>query len=688
MINLLISPDFFSAVSKLAPSDQARANNFVQSFNKNPDSPGINLEKLHGAKGQAFFSGRISQELRAILHQDGEAWVLLHADHHDAAYTWAERRQVNRHKVTGALQLVELQVVQQVQQAMAQESVQAPDMSEPLFAEHADDYLLSLGLPEDWLPTLRLVRDDDQLLQVCENLPQDVAERLLDLAAGEFVTPPAVVPPEQPVVASPDTRRRFYVVEQDDDLLAALQAPMERWISFLHPSQRAIVQRTFNGPVKVTGSAGTGKTVVAMHRARHLARQGKRVLLTSYVSTLCDNLKRNLRLLCSEEELSYITVSTVHSQALKLAQVENKGLCPADDGVLGAMLDSVAAVRAPGSDVAFLKAEWDAVIQAQGILSWPEYRKAPRTGRGQPLSAKERKALWQVFDGVMERLAEKNQASFPDLCRRAEQLLLDGKATSPFDAVIVDEVQDLKSPALRFLRALCQDHPEYMMVVGDAGQRIYPGGFSLSSLGIEVRGRSHILRINYRTTEQIRQAADRILGLKADDLDGGTESRKGTHSLLRGPHPTLQGFNTREQEDAAAVEQIKKWLASGLRPEAISVFARVGKRLNSLGSVMEAADIPSIRLRDDKEESQPAVRMGTMHRAKGLEFKAVLVLDCSAAVLPHPKVLKAAADPADRQEAEERERRLLYVAMTRARDELALTWSGKPSSLATGIGGA
>ena len=575
MVNLLISPDYFSAVSRLAPADQARANKFVQDFNKNPKSPGINLEKLHGAKGQAFFSGRISQELRAILHQDGEAWVLLHADHHDAAYTWAERRQVNRHKVTGALQLVELQVVQEVKKALAHKPVQTTASDEPTFADHGDDYLLSLGLPEDWLPTLRLVRDEDQLLQVCENLPQDVAERLLDLAAGEFVTPPPVLSPEKPVVESPDTRRRFYVVEHDDDLLAALQAPMECWISFLHPSQRAIVERTFNGPVKVTGSAGTGKTVVAMHRARHLARQGKRVLLTSYVSTLCDNLKRNLRLLCTEEELALITVSTVHSQALKLARKENTEICPADDSAIGSMLDSILAVRAPGSDASFVRAEWDAVIQAQGILSWPEYRKAPRTGRGNPLSAKDRKALWQIFEGVMERLAEKNQATFPDLCRRAECLLLEGEVSSPFDAVIVDEVQDLKPPALRFLRALCQDHPEYMMVAGDSGQRIYPGGFSLASLGIEVRGRSHILRINYRTTEHIRQAADKILGLEADDLDGGIERRSGTHSLLRGPHPTLQGNERREQEDAAAVEQIKKWLAGGLRPEAIAVFARV-----------------------------------------------------------------------------------------------------------------
>ena len=678
MAQLIISDDFFSSVAKLAPANQARVIKFVTDFSKNPDSPGINLEKLHQARSPGVWSGRISRDLRAIIHRDGSTWALLHANHHDPAYAWAERRLVDRHKITGALQVVEVEAVKKVEQTLALPPQDVQASPPPILADHEDDYLLSLGVPEPWLPTLRKVIDEDQLFQVCEKLPQDVAERLLDLAAGVLVTPPPVAQPDKSPTASPDTHRRFYVVQDDADLLAALAAPLERWIAFLHPSQKALVEKTFNGPVKVTGSAGTGKTVVAMHRARHLARQGKRVLLTSFVTTLCDNISRNLRLLCTEEERSRITVSTVHSQALSVAG-SGRSLTPADNNIVRDLLIGLARVRAPGFKPDFVRAEWESVVQAQGLTSWSEYRKAPRTGRGKPLSVKDRKVLWQVFEGVLEGLESKSMATFPDICRRAEKRLESGEVKSPFDAVIVDEVQDLRVPALRFLRAFCRDNLGQMMVVGDAGQRIYPGGFSLSALGIEVRGRSHILRINYRTTEQIRQVADQVLGQESDDLDGGTESRKGTHSLLRGPVPRLQGYDTREQEDFAAVEQIKRWLGEGLRPDAIAVFARVGKRLDALGEALNAAGITNRRLRDDREEHEPAVRMGTMHRAKGLEFKAVLVVDCSEAVLPHPKAIKAVIDPANEIEAEDRERRLLYVAMTRARDELLVSWANVQS---------
>ncbi len=675
MTPFIIADSLFNCLGGLANADKARVFDFITTFRKGPDSPGISLERITRTRTSNLWSGRISEDLRAILHKDGDTWALLYADHHDPAYRWAERRDVGRHPVTGVLQIVDTQeTVREV------ERVIHIQIAPPLFAAHDDDYLLSLGVPQVWLPTLRKLASGDDLLLIHDKLPRDVAERLLLLADGELVTPPAPLAPDRPVTDSPDLRQRFYVVEREADLRAALDAPFDRWISFLHPSQRALVTLDARGPVKVTGSAGTGKTIVALHRARHLAQQGRRVLLTSFVKTLCGNLDRAIKQLCNPEEQARITVTTVHAQALALAQRAEPGLQPASDRDIEAALTRLIPQYAPNFDAPFVLAEWNHVVVPQGLTTWDEYRAARRIGRGTAISLRDRKALWQVFSGARETLASRGRADFAAICARATELLASAQIVSPFDAVLVDEVQDLKAPELRLLKQLCAHNPGGLMLVGDAGQRIYPGGFSLSALGIEVRGRSHLLKINYRTTEQIRRLADRLLGTEGDDLDGASE-RRGARSLLHGPAPTLGAHKNAADELAAAVERVRTWLAAGFVPESIAVFTRTRRQLEPLTTALQAAGIVVRQLADDDDNlaTAPGVRLGTMHRAKGLEFKAVLLLGCSASHIPSPKVLEALTDPQDRENAEASERRLLYVAMTRARDELHLSWSGKPS---------
>lgn len=675
--SVIIAPQLFSSLSLLTGNEQARVIEFINTFQQNPANPGVSLERVKRARSKGVWSGRVSGELRAILHKDGETWAILYAAHHDPAYEWAERREIGRHSVTGALQIVEsVETVREVERVI--EVLVQPEKP-PLFEGHADNYLLSLGVPDSWIPTLRRVRDDNQLLVVCEKLPEDVAERLLALAAGDFVTPPEPVATDRPVIDAADTRRRFFLVEDAEGLAAALEAPMARWVAFLHPSQRALVERKFNGPAKVSGSAGTGKTVVAMHRARHLARQGERVLLASYVTTLCENIERNLRMLCTPSERETISVSTVHKQALAVVRQVEPRVRPAAEDDVRELIDTLRVRHAPEHDKSFVQAEWDNVVRMQGIVSWDEYRSARRSGRGRGLAVKERKLLWKVFGGTLEGLESRSLLDWPGLCRRAEELLADGRARSPYTAVIVDEVQDLKPPELRFLKALCTEKPGNVMLCGDTGQRIYPGGFSLGALGIEVRGRASVLRINYRTTEQIRRLADRMLGEVSDDMDGGEERRTGTRSLLRGPDPRLVGHASRGDELAAAVDAIRGWLRDGLSPEAIGVFARTGKRMDELGNALEDADVAWRRLSEKEAAGSGEVQLGTMHRAKGLEFKAVLVLGCSDKEVPSPVATRSIDDPQDREAAESRERRLLYVAMTRARDELTVSWTGKPS---------
>ncbi len=666
-MSLVFNANFFAAMGKLTAREHVACTDFIVQFQANPAQPGISLERINAS---GVWSGRVTQELRAILYKDGDAWLLLHVDHHDAAYRWAERREVGRHPITGALQVVD--VVETVVEKVVKKAKVVG-----LFDDHADDYLLSLGVPTSWLPVLAKVTTEDQLLDVGAKLPDDVFDRLLRLNAGELVTPPTPVAPTQPLATAAASSPGFYVVSDPGDLTAALAAPLDRWIAFLHPSQRAIVDLTPRGAVKVTGSAGTGKTVVAMHRARALARLGHRVLLTSFVTTLCENLQKNLRKLCNKEELAKITVATIDKQALALARKVDGKLQPAVPDQVKKLVADLAGRHAPTFDPAFVVAEWDAVIEAQGLAAWPEYRAASRTGRGRPLSVTDRKTLWQVYGNALATLEARHEATWSTLCRRATVALAAGTAVSPFDAVIVDELQDLRPTALRLVRALVGDHPERLLLAGDAGQQIYAGGFSLSTLGIDVRGRSHILRINYRTTEEIRRTADRVLSDAGDDLDGGTEDRTKTRSLLRGPPPTLAPFADRKAELADAVRWVKECRARGLAAEDIALFARTSKRADEVEAALAGQGITAAGL-DDEHSTVGAVQVGTMHRAKGLEFKAVLIVDAGADTLPSPGLLRSAVDPQDRDNALARERQLLYVAMTRARDLLRVTWSGKP----------
>ena len=274
-MSVMISNLLPTVVTRLDATEAKRIWDFIAKFMDNPAHPGLSLERLSKARDPNLWSARISKDLRAILHKGGEAWTILYADHHDAAYDWASTRRVERHVATGALQIVE------APETVALPVRVAPRAANGLFDSHGDAYLVSLGLPPDWLPTLRKVSDEDTFLEhVLPKLPEEVIERLMALLAGEFVTPPAPLPPERPSFESEDTRRRFFVLQGDEDLARMLEAPLETWLVFLHPSQRKLATGSFNGPLKVTGAAGTGKTVVALHRARHLAQQGQRVLVT------------------------------------------------------------------------------------------------------------------------------------------------------------------------------------------------------------------------------------------------------------------------------------------------------------------------------------------------------------------------------------------------------------------------
>ncbi|NJR56282.1 MAG: AAA family ATPase [Acaryochloris sp. CRU_2_0] len=667
---VMVCKSLFKAINNLSPTDTKRVTDFIPKFYENPANPGISLERLERIKDKNLWSARISKGLRAIIYKEGETWALLYASHHDDAYHWAESHRIELNDKTGALQIVES--IESVAQEFAQQHRNQPG----LFDVHDDDYLLSLGLPPAWLIIIRQITSENQLLDILEKLPEEVSENFLRLATGEWVPPPLIK--GKNTIDNEDTQRRFIVVNSTSDIGNLLKHPMATWIGFLHPSQRRLATGSFNGALKITGSAGTGKTVVALHRARYLAQQGKQVLLTTFVSTLCDNLYYNLKLLCTDTELANITVTTVASQARQVLKQGSLKLEVLNDEEIRKLIEQNCGSNSPLTIVE-LWLEWRFVIQPKGITTWEDYHSANRVGRGKPLNVKERKQIWQIFYAVFSQLNTQHKTDWAGLYRSAKDLVETGQVSSPFDAVIVDEVQDLNPQELKFLAALAGQGANNLTLVGDSGQRIYQGRFSLKSLGINVQGRSHILKLNYRTTEQIRRFADRLMTSESDDLDGSTFKRTDTVSILKGADPVLKSFPNEQLQADFVVAEVKALLAQNIAPEEIGIFSRTKNLLNAIEKKLKNQRIPYSRLDSQSDGVDPGINTGSMHRAKGLEFKAVFVISVSDGILPLPQSLEASTDQQSLEEALEQERHLLYVSVTRARDIVYICWHGLSS---------
>ncbi|MCM2257166.1 MAG: UvrD-helicase domain-containing protein, partial [Vicinamibacteria bacterium] len=326
----------------------------------------------------------------------------------------------------------------------------------------------------------------------------------------------------------------------------------------------------------------------------------------------------------------------------------------------------------------FLETEWAEVVDAWQLATWPEYRDVARLGRKTRLPEKQRQVLWEIFDRVRKQLAEQGLVTESDLFSGLAAAL-PKLHTPPFEFVVVDEAQDVSVAQLRFLAALGAGRPNSLFFAGDLGQRIFQQPFSWKALGVEVRGRSRTLRINYRTSHQIRAQADRLLAPEVRDVDGNAEERRGTISVFNGPEPVVQVEKSPAAEAAAAATWIKERVAEGLKPHEIAVFVRTPAELNRARDAVAKAGLLAHELDEHVEPGHGSVSVGTMHLAKGLEFRAVAVMACDDEVIPLQERIESIADDADLEEVYNTERHLLYVACTRARDQLLIT-STAPAS--------
>jgi len=628
---------------------------------------------------------------------------------------------VNR--VSGALQVVDVEAAElavgdaiaaAVSEALANQTpaAQATPETSPaataqpespsLFSHCSDDQLMLLGVPEALLPAVRAVTSEEALSRLIEWVPQDCVDGLILLADGRPIEAvieelerqrPSAIDPTDVAAAleTPESKAEFLVITDDDVLEAMLSAPLERWRVFLHPSQRRLVERQWSGAVRVLGGAGTGKTVVAMHRARWLANElintssAGRVLFTTFTRNLATDIRANLTKICSPEELQRIEV--IHLDGWVMNFLKGQGLQvrvfneEARDSCWSLAMDL--ADTSLGLDERFYREEWKDVVLAQGCRSRDEYLMARRVGRGTRLSRPQRAQIWPVFDAVRAEFRQRGLWEPEEAKQIAADLIHKGDRLPLYAAVVVDEAQDLDVASFSLLRALVgEPRANDLFIVGDPHQRIYGKPVVLSRCGIDIRGRSRKLRINYRTTEETRAWATAVLhGLDFDDLDGGSDPASDTRSLLHGDDPLVQGFEDPADEQKFLVSMLRQLRDEQQSLASTCVAARTNKAVEKLEALLKGEGFSTrvINAEESDDPSDPALRLATMHRVKGLEFDQVFLPALDASQMPLQVELNKRPDALSRELFEQQERSLLHVAATRAKKRVVVSYSGKAS---------
>lgn len=675
-MNLLIADSFSDSLAKLTNQEQAVVKQAAFDLHVNPANPGFALHRVERARDKDFWTARVNRDVRIVVHKRGGTMLLAYVGHHDDAYAWAERRRLETHPKTGAAQMVEIR--ERVEEVVIRSFVADTAPVPGLLADETDETLLSCGVPQDWFQDVRAAPDQNALLNVALHLPAEAAEAILNLATG--IRPELADAPPPDVVADPfahpDAQRRFRLLVDEEELRRALDAPWEKWTVFLHPAQREFVTRDFNGPARVTGSAGTGKTVVALHRAVRLARENAsaRVLLTTFNEVLASSLKTKLeRLTGGDQDLAErIKISDLGSLARRLHERRAGPVDLASAQQIQAALSAASAESGLGVSGRFLEDEWKLIVDARNIHTPEAYCDADRRGRRIRVREDQREELWRAFELARAALAAKGVKTeaqmFFDL---AEQISTSGDRL--FDFCVVDEAQDISEAELCFLAAIAGDKPNGLFFAGDIGQRIFRPRFAWNAYGVEIRGRSRTLRVNYRTSHQIRSVCDVLLPPRLTELDGGEEDRSGVTSVFEGPEPQLRVFNDADEEREAVSAWLTKLTEINFLPHEMALVVRTIEQFNRAKAAADDAGLDLRQLTGTVAPADGKLNMATMHVAKGLEFRAVAVMACDDEIVPFAPRIESARDETDLEEIFATERHLLYVASTRAREQLLIT---------------
>jgi mRNA-degrading endonuclease RelE of RelBE toxin-antitoxin system len=665
-----IADTFSDSLTKLTNQEQKAVKTAAFDLQMNPDSPGLSMHRVDRAKDRYFWTARVNRDIRLVVHKKDRDTLLAWVGHHDDAYKWAESRRIDTHPTTGAAQIVEIRetVEEIIVHRVVEEAIELPR----IFDNETEENLLLWGVPTDWISTVKEATEDT-ILDIADHLPMEAAEALLLAATGG--RPEPIVASTDPY-SHPDASRRFKVLENESDLERALEAPWEKWTTYLHPAQREFVERNFNGPARVIGSAGTGKTIVALHRAVRFAKENpnNKVLLTTFNERLVESLRSKIKILASHEVAQRISVTTVLDFAKQEADRFLLPDNPVSKANLEQIIETVLAKNLSKFSAEFIFEEWNLIIDAWGITSLDEYLNLPRLGRRVRLAAGKREEAWKLFEAISDELRRKDQITKPQLLHAIARQYTSGVASN-ISHLVVDEAQDLSVDELILLASIAAGRPNSLFFAGDIGQRIFRAPFPWRATGVEIKGRSRTLKLNYRTSEQIRRESDKLLPESIIESDGNEERRDGVISLFQGAQPSMEICTNEDDE----INQVTTWttnlINSGINPNEIAILFRSVFELDRAKKIISKLGSAG----DD-------IHLLTMHDAKGLEFKAVAIVACEEGILPSEARLLNARDEADIDEIMATERHLFYVAFSRAREHVLVTCSGQPSEYLTDLG--
>lgn len=710
---------------------------FQHKFKENPQLRGLRLKQLEGH--DRLWSARINDEYRVLLLRLADTdWLIVSVKHRKEAYEKLDRLSYGINRITGGIEYVDLQIVEEsvLRRAATPGPATAPTEPAPapapapvpLFAAFSDEQLTDLGVAGPLVPVVRTLTTEDQLLGLAEYAPQLTSEVLLALHDGasydavlEQITSPVSVP--DPVdtddFRAAAERPATMVTTTDEALREALEGgDFGRWKVFLHPTQSRLVEREYSGPARVGGGPGTGKTIVALHRVKHLVDRlppgrNKPVLLTTYNKNLAADLRSRLLQLGGEELLARVEISHVDQLALRVVR-------EAEPGSAKQTLDESQALREwramldelgeTGWDAQFLHDEWSQVILGQAVVSRTEYFRARRAGRGKNIARAERAEIWQLAERFTQRLDRLGRQTWEQVAERAARLEMDrerriqaverqreeaggldnihlqagsaGWLRHRFQHIVVDEAQDLRAAHWKLLRAMAPRAANDIFLVGDTHQRIYGNQVTLGSLGVHIRGRSARLTLSYRTTRQILGSALGVLsGESFDDLDGSAENLAGYRSVLTGSLPQLHGCDDWESEQESIAALLADWIALPTPPGQIAVCVPTNAMASELAYTLLAhKGIKAVEIGPEGPRGDEGVHIGTMFRFKGLEYQRMVIAGVRDGLVPREAVTRLRSDDAIRYRRElQRARSLLFVAATRSRDSLAIFWHGRPS---------
>lgn len=716
-IKVSIHDAFWDAFIALPKQQQKKTQQLITKFRQSPTSPGLNYERINGQL-DSYRSLRVDQDYRCIVMapDKGDVYLLLWVDKHDDAYTWAARKRVEVNAKTGTLQTydslpgeeVDSSPSDSVEQGSTPEPAESsspssreaqPDTSDQRLFNLDETRLLGIGVPESRVSMVIGLKTLSDLEGIKPQLPDEAWEALALFAEGmswEDVwtdygpssAEPVDVTDVSAALERDTTKRRFHVVDSDAELQAMLAAPLEKWRVYLHPSQRKLVERDWNGPVRVIGGAGTGKTVVAMHRAVWLARQltdGEKVLFLTYNTNLAADIANNLKGLASNDELAQIEVINIDAWVTRYLKARKYSATLKFETQLDELWkDVLARAEAPPGKVlpdSFYKEEWERIILPNRIDRRDEYLKVSRAGRGVALNRRQRAVIWNVFDDMRAEISHRGWRTYQDAMLDARDLIGEEGDKHGYRHVVVDETQDMGPEALELIRGLVPENKNDLFFVGDGHQRIYRRRAVMGKCGIKIVGRARKLKINYRTTEQIRRFASAMLeGLSIDDLDGGEDGSSDYLSLTRGSEPELQPFERESDEIDWIVQRVKQIENEDGTLANVCVMLRSTGLRDQYYQSFRNAGLEAVLLEKRADNQQvPGVRVANMHRVKGLEFRHVILAAMCDGVVPNRYALSGSEDVTELRDMELAERALVHVCASRAIESLVLTWHGKAS---------